>query len=216
MHNAVVWAVVAWIGVQAVTAVQALQEPAREFSCTVFSANLSEAGLVERYGRSKVKRAAVFGADDGSQDGTVVFDGSPLRLEAAWWDPASRVRLAWVRTRETVSPWHTPNGVAIGMDLRSIEERNGWPFRLAALGGPEGRGVIRSWGRGRLQSASTDDCRVSINLQPTGDRRIDPAFSKQVFRGSEFSSGHPAMQAINPRVVALVVAHQPERPRAAP
>ncbi len=216
MHNAVACAVVAWIGVQAVTAVQARQAPERDFSCTSFPADLSEAELVERYSRSKVRRAEVFGTDDGPQDGTVVFDDSPLKLEAAWLDPKSRLRLAWIRTREIESPWLAPNGVAIGIDLRSLEERNGWPFRLAALGGPEGRGVIRSWGGGRLQSATADDCVVSISLQPTGDRRIDPALSKQVFRGSGFSSGHPAMQAINPRVAALMVAHRPKRPRAAP
>ena len=157
MHNAVACAVVAWIGVQTVTAVQARQAPERELSCTSFPADLSEAELVERYSRSKVRRAEVFGTDDGPQDGTVVFDDSPLKLEAAWLDPESRLRIAWIRTREIGSPWLAPNGVAIGIDLRSLEERNGRPFRLAALGSPEGRGVIRSWGRFIIRPAQSSD-----------------------------------------------------------
>jgi hypothetical protein len=100
------------------------------------------------------------------------------------------------------------------MDLQDIERRNGWPFRLRGLTGPEGLGVIRSWGQGRLRDAGDDGCRLRISLQSSGDRPIDPALYRQVSRGSDFSSGHPAMQAINPRVASLWVAHDPIRNRA--
>jgi hypothetical protein len=191
-------------------------EAGQEFSCASFPADLSEAQLVERYGQGNVRRAAVFGADDGPQDGAVLFDGSPLKLELVWWDPEARTRLAWARTREPNSPWRTSNGIAIGLDLLTIERRNGWPFRLAGLGGPEGRGLIRSWGRGRLQSPDSEGCRVSISLQAAGDRRVDSALYRQVMRGTEFSSGHPVMQTINPQVVALIVSHDPVRDEVTP
>ena len=116
-------------------------------------------------------------------------------------------RTAWVRTREPDSTWRTPNGIAVGMDLATLERRNGWPFRLRGLAGPEGRGIVRSWGRGRLESSDSEDCRLSISLQPTGERHVDRAMYWQVAQGREFSSGHPAMQAINPQVVELIVSH---------
>jgi hypothetical protein len=204
------------IGLVAVNASHLAERDGREFSCAAFPADLSEAALVERFGGANVARAPVVGADDGPQGGTVVYEGSPLKLEIVWWDADSRTRVAWVRTREPDSPWRTPNGIAIGVDLVTLERRNGWPFRLRGLAGPEGRGIVRSWGRGRLTSSDSEGCRLSISLQPTDEPRVDPAPYGQVARGREFSSGHPAMQAINPQVVELIVSHDPVPRRVVP
>jgi hypothetical protein len=142
---------VTWLGIGWAGSLLA-QEPFEEFSCASFPADLSETELAKRYGNANVKRAQVTGSDDGPQDGTVVFGDTARRLEVVWWDPQTRSKLAWVRSRELSSPWQTPNGISIGMDLLDIERRNGHPFR---------------------------------------------------------SSGHPAMQAINPRVASLWVFHDP-------
>ena len=139
-----------------------------------------------------------------------------MKIEVVWSDAVTRTQLAWVRTREPDSLWRTPDGIAIGMDLVTIERRNGWPFRLRGLAGPEGRGIVRSWGRGRLESSDSEGCRLNISLQPTGERRVDPALYGQVFQGREFSSGHSAMQAINPEVVELIVSHDPVPRRVVP
>jgi hypothetical protein len=197
------------IGLGAVSGSQFTERNGREFSYSSFPADLSEAALVERFGAANVRRALVVGADDGPQEGAAVHEGSAMKIEMTWWDADARTRLAWVTTREPNSPWRTPNGITIGMDLVTIERRNGWPFRLRGLAGPEGRGIVRSWGRGHLESSDSDGCRLSISLQPTGERRVDPALYGQVALGREFSSGHPAMQAINPQVVDLIVSHDP-------
>jgi len=204
------------IGLGAASGSQFTEGDGREFSCASFPADLSEAALVERFGGANVRRAPVVGADDGPQGGAVVYDGSPMQIEMVWWDVDTRTQLAWVRTRELDSPWRTPKGIAIGMDLVTLERRNGWPFRLRGLAGPEGRGIVRSWGRGRLESSDSEGCRLSISLQPTGERRVDPALYGQVAQGREFSSGHPAMQAINPQVVELIVSHDPRARRVVP
>ena len=209
-HKPLAWMLVAWLGLRAAGSLSA-QQPFEEFSCTSFPADLAEVDLIEQYGNANVKRAPVTGSDDGPEDGTVVFDDTPRKLEIVWWDPQTRSRLAWVRAREPNSPWQTPNGISIGMDLMGIERRNGSPFRLRGLRGPEGLGVIRSWGQGRLRDAGDDGCRLRISLQPSADRPVDPALYRQVSRGSDFSSGHPAMQTINPRVASLWVTHDPVR-----
>jgi hypothetical protein len=191
-------------------------QAAREFSCAAFPADFSEAALVARFGQANVSRAPVQGADNGPQPGAVALDGTPMKLEAVWWDPETRTRLAWIRTREPDSPWRTPGGIAIGMDLAGVERRNGWPFRLAGLLGPEGLGRVRSWGRGRLDALESDGCHLTISFQPTAGERVDPALFRQVALGREFSSGHPAMQAINPQVAALIVRHDSVRRQSVP
>jgi hypothetical protein len=209
MRRILACVVVISTGFGAVSGSQFTERNGREFSCSAFPADLSEAALVERFGATNVNRAPVIGADDGPQHGAVVHGGSAIKIEMAWWDADTRTRLAWVRTREPGSPWRTPNGIAIGMDLVAIERRNGGPFRLRGLAGPEGRGIVRSWDRGHLESSDSERCRLSISLQPLGERRVDPALYRQVASGREFSSGHRAMQAINPQVVELMVSHDP-------
>jgi hypothetical protein len=137
---------VLWLGVQ-VDGTLLAQPALEEFSCASFPADLSETSLINRYGTGNVKRAPVVGSDDGPQDGTVVFDNSPRKLEIVWWDRDGGTKLAWITSREADSPWKTPYGIFLGMDLLAIERLNGWPFRLRGLDGPEGLGVIRSWDR---------------------------------------------------------------------
>lgn len=216
MRGVLACVVVISIGLGAVSGSQFTERNGREFSCSSFPADLSETALVARFGATNVRRAPVVGADDGPQEGAVVYEGSPMKIEMVWWDEDTRTRLAWARTREPDSPWRTPNNITIGIDLVRIEQRNGWPFRLRGLAGPEGRGIVRSWGRGRLESSDSEGCRLSISLQPIREQRVDPALYWQVAQGREFSSGHPAMQAINPHVVELFVSHDPVPRRVVP
>jgi hypothetical protein len=214
-HTSLAWMLLAGLGLWAGGLVVA-QEPFDELSCTSFPAELTEGDLTTRYGNANVKRAPVTGSDDGPQDGTVIFDATPRRLDIVWRDQEARSRPAWVRAREPMGRWRTVTGISIGMDLRSIERLNGRPFRLRGLTAPEGLGVIQSWGSGRLPNADGDGCAVRISLQPIKDQAIDHTLYRQVSRGSNFSSGHPAMQAINPRVTSLWVVHDPISRRADP
>jgi len=91
-------------------------------------------------------------------------------------------------------------------DLRSLERANGRPFRLAGLrieGG--GGGAVISWAGGWLESPQSEVCRMGVYLQPAADGTAPAGVMRQVVSGREYSSGHPAFQALNPRVVALVV-----------
>jgi hypothetical protein len=180
------------------------QDGPLEFSCVAFPKELRQADLIARYGAENVRTAAVFGSDDGPQDGTVVFPGADDRkLEIVWWDPTTKAKPHWIRVQGAGSRWSTPNGIAVGMDLRTIERANGRPFRLAGFS-TEGQGIVRSWENGRLKSADMGDCSVRISLQPDAAQNIDPWLTRQVLSG-EFSSGHLAMQALNPRVVSMSV-----------
>jgi hypothetical protein len=184
-----------------------------EFSCAAFPSNLSEADIVGRYGRQNVVSAPIVGSDDGPQDGTVVFPDQPqMKLEIFWHDPELKTKPRSIMTRGSGSPWRTPNGITVGMDLISIERANGRPFRLGALS-TEGQGRVRSWGNGRLKMSDPDGCAVAISLYPMTNSNVERSLASQVLRGREFSSGHPAMQSLNPRVGAIAVGHSIAVPR---
>ncbi len=101
-------------------------------------------------------------------------------------------------THDQLVARYGPDRVSIG----SIEPMNGWPFRLCGLA-RESLGVVRSWGpQGRLTDEGGSGCRIAIHFQVRqGEERND--LVRQVSRGQEFSSGHPAFQNLNPTVQFL-------------
>ena len=192
--------VVGWALQQAIGAAVQAPSAAREFSCEVFPRDIGEAGLVARYGRENVRRAGVVGWDDGPQDGAVVFpDQEDLKLEIIWADPGKTIS----SIRAIGGRWRSPDGITVGMDLKTIERRNGWPFRLAAFARQGYPGEVLSWGNGRLKTIAENACYVRYYLLPSeGARTSGPSLP---FRQREFSSGHPAMQELNPRVYQLLI-----------
>ena len=183
------------------------QSATPDFSCSTFPADLSESDQVARYGQENVTTALVTGADDPRFEGTVLFPKlADARVEIAWYDVKTKQNAMWIRIQGQRSRWRLPNGIALGDDLLGVERRNGFPFRLSSFS-VEGQGTVRSWGRGRVQNVDAERCRVRISFQPKRDGTDDPLLMRQVVQGREFSSGHPAMQAINPQVRAIWITH---------
>lgn len=182
------------------------QQPALELSCARFAATMTEAELQARYGVENLVSAGVVGFDDGPQPGAVVFPNeTDARLEIIWGDAIGKRWPAVVLARRSATRWRTPSGIRVGMDLRSLERANGRPFRLRGLwaeGGGGGR--VLSWAGGRLEMPRTEGCAIDVYLQPAYDGS-EPEIMRQIRPGREFSSGHPAFQAVNPRVVVLTV-----------
>jgi hypothetical protein len=129
-------------------------------------------------------------------------------VEIAWWDPKTKTKSAWIKIQGGHSRWRLPNGIALGDDLLTIERRNGWPFRLGSFS-TEGQGSVQDWGKGRIQNVDAENCSVKISFQRRRDGTEDPGLMRQVVRGRGFSSGHPAMQSLNPRVAAIWITHPP-------
>jgi hypothetical protein len=183
------------------------QADSRELSCAAFSAQTSEADLVARFGAQDVVTAPVIGMDDGPTDGTVLFPSRPdSRLEIVWQDKETRRTPAWIAARELAGRWRAQNGITIGTDLRHLERANGGAFRLAGFQ-TEAQGRVISWGAGRLELATSGACTVAVYLQPRWDGTENVALTRQVRSGREYSSAHPAMQALNPRVVRIVLSY---------
>jgi hypothetical protein len=180
-----------------------------DFSCATFHAYLTEDDIISQYGSENVTNGPVVGADDGPTEGTILFaTQDDARVEIAWHDPETKLKPAWVRVRGEQSRWRTPNGIVPGADLLAIERANGWPFRLAGFSS-ELHGAVRSWGRGRLGPEGNPLCDTRITFQPR--RPGDPLLIRQVTDRSDVSSGHPAMQALNPRVAEIWIRHSIRR-----
>jgi hypothetical protein len=207
MRNQCVCALVVGLALQQMLGAESLQAPSavREFSCEAFPRDTGEAQLIARYGRENVRPAGIVGWDDGPQDGTVVFpDDEGLKLEIIWADPGSRHRIDTIRTRGLAGRWRSPDGITVGMALKTIEQRNGWPFRLSRFWGEGYPGQVLSWGNGRFTANVPGGCSVYIYLLPPEGVAIDRAVRRQL-NVRELSSGHPAMQAVNPRVYQMLI-----------
>ena len=178
-----------------------------EFSCAAFPEAPSEEQLHGVFGVDYLWPDSIIGSDDGPFPGSVIFrESEDARIDVAWIDPERRGSAWWMRTRGI--RWVTSQGLRVGDDLRSVEARNGWPFRLTGFiqeGGSGGQ--VLNWGRGRLPSLVYDGCREVLTFQHGYDDTTPWEVVAQVSFLDEVSSGHPAMQRINPRLVSIALVY---------
>ena len=115
-------------------------------------------------------------------------------------DPKAQRSPRLVFIRGGPSDWRTPSGIGFGSALHDLERLNGGPFRMAGFGF-DGSGSVYSWAAGRLEEPAAAPCRFRTALNSL-DLSKDSAqvFYRQVIGDHDFSSGHPALQFLNPRV----------------
>jgi hypothetical protein len=184
-----------------------------DFSCSTFPATTTEEELVRRFGSDYVRSGPVAGggAEGEYTQGTILFPETiDAKVEILW-----KVRelkrapyLVWIVGRQ--SRWRSPEGITLGTDLRTVERVNRRPFRMAGFGF-DGSGTVISWAGGRLAVPDSAGCRMRLGL----DLRFEPAIgtsttadratlSRQVTGDRQyFSSGHRAMQTLNPRTYKM-------------
>ena len=186
------------------------------FSCEAFPRDMSEDDLRARFGADNVVRDQVIFFDDGPQETTVVFPNDPSRrFFVTWSDPDNGTAPAGVRISDLDSQWKNTDGLSTGTTLRAVEQANGWPFRLNPLTF-EGGGRVLDWGQGRLTDpdAGMPDCRMTIGFDFRPGASLDRLLVRQVssplirdlsFRG--LSSGHQALQQLNPVIDLMVISY---------
>ena len=174
----------------------------RVLGCTgPFTTELTEQRLIQIYGAANVRAGDLYVGEGYYTPGTIVFPDSPKdRIEVVWHDSERRTHPAGISIRRDATNWRTATAITIGTDLKTIERLNRRPFRLLGFAW-DYQGTVMSWSGGRLSEQDGRGCRVRMRLRPSGDER--PAIGNQVSGMAEFSSGHPAMQQLNPRVFEL-------------
>lgn len=189
-------------------------QEALAFSCATFSPDVSEADLVRKFGQDNVQSAPVLGggAEGEYTPGTVLFASrTGAKVEILWKNAQLRraPQHVWLISRDSISPWRTPEGISIGTDLRTLEALNGRPFELFGFAF-DGSGTVASWSQGRLAVPENATCGMRLSVEPPPGPMPDSVsrYYAQVVGDRKFSSGHLAMQMIQPRVYQLFLEYE--------
>jgi len=186
------------------------------FGCETFATARSIASLQSAVGSHDVTVDSVpLGATEGDMlPATVFFPSVPSRrIEVVWRGGEPERGPRYVRLRGQPTDWRTKDGVSIGTSLRQLERLNGRPFHLAGFGTDAGV-TVTSWDGGRLRSNADAQCRLLVRVDSLPRlTRKQRALYEQVSGDRTFSSAHPAMHALNPRVGELLLEFPMERSR---
>ena len=174
-------------------------------SCdSIFGREISAADLAQRFGATNVRDTLIYLGEGFSERGAVLFpDSSDLKMEILWADTLAQRMPRSVRIRGEASRWRTSEGLALGLDLQTVERINRRPFRLMGFAW-DYEGTVMSWGGGQLEAPDSSAYTIRVRFRPDVSA-ADTASEMwkwylQVQGDQEFSSGHRAMQALNPRV----------------
>ena len=177
------------------------------------TADTSEVSLELLFGIENLQRMDVSLGEGFFVPGTVVYPDDPSRRLEVIWRDALRTTPESIRLTGASSVWQTAEGISLGSTLHDIEQLNGGPFRLAGFAF-DNAGTITDCERGHLAmlGCSRSDDRVLgpadrllvIRLKPDAGAAGSPEYL-QVQGDQIFSSGHPAMQALNPKVYQIIV-----------
>ena len=199
---AALWLIVAAVQLQAQTA----NPYELRFACdsASFPPTISAPELVRRFGAQNVTSDSIYLGEGQSQRGTILFAGnSEKRLEILWRDTVRQRFPSMIRVQRVGgSLWTTAEGITVTTRLRTLERLNGKPFRLAGFGF-DGSGYVTSWSGGRLAGSGGASCEFRAGLASPGRDATDRRLSGQVTGDRVFSSAHPAMQTLDPRVDRL-------------
>ncbi len=158
------------------------------------------ADLQKAYGPHAVKATQVHVGEGETVPGAVLFEDDPQkRIEVVW--KADKTAES-VRLEGDKSLWHTGEGISLGTPLKTLEDLNDDDFTLAGFGWDYG-GTVLSWKEGKLRKVLQAHG-VILRLGPSQEAYEDKAYD-QVMGDTDFSSAHPAMQKLNPRVNTLIV-----------
>jgi hypothetical protein len=174
------------------------------------TATTTETDLKRMYGPENVKNGEIQIGEGEVESGTVVFPDDPLkRIEVLWADPEKRVPksvyLGNIHGDKTL--WRTTYGITLGTTLLELERINRKPFELAGFDW-DYSGTVLSWNNGILEDVfgSGGSNKVFVRLSYSYPA---PPEHRAVQGDRNFSSGHPAMQKINPHVYQMIFIFHP-------
>ncbi len=176
------------------------------FACTgPLAPGASHASLASYFGAANVVVGDVYVGEGQSEPGTIVYPNDRAkRIEILWKKPKVRRWPATVRVGDAAdwnrSEWRTLKGVTLGTTLLQLERMNGGTFRLLGFDW-DYAGTVTDWSGGALDASGP--CTFGARLQP------DPArpsqYEERLGGDNEFSSGNPAMRAVNPYVYLMIL-----------
>lgn len=182
----------------------------------------SEEKLRELFGAGNVERKDIDIGEGETEPGTVVFPDAARQLKILWLAPATRDRIKEIRISGDKSSWKTNKGITLGTALKQIEKLNGRPFSLMGFAW-DYSGTIVDCNGGRLKELGCTDPNdaartlrgrnLVLRLAPAKNfeqmTAIESKAYNEVMGETVFSSGHFAMQTLNPKVYEMIVSFVP-------
>ena len=172
----------------------------------------TEADLRAMYGEPNVRDDKIDLGEGAFESGTVLFPEDPMkRIELLWTDAEGKrfpksVFVGGIANGAFIdkSVWHTTFGITLGTTLFDLERINRKPFRLAGFGW-DYSGTVLSWDGGALEAIFGSGGSKKVFVRLTNAEPAPPEY-RAVLGDRNFSSGHPAMQKINPHVYQMIFA----------
>jgi len=173
----------------------------------LLTATASAADLIAAYGADNVRDEPYPLGEGESEPGTAIFPDDPAkRVLILWNDLEKKAMPLAARIDGAGSQWKTAEGLTVGTTLKLVEELNGKPFLLYGFGWDYGGQLVDSNG-GALKDLPHEDPEggfrggaLLLTFQP------DPAAdASEVLGDGTFSSDHPTMQALDPKVSTIIV-----------
>jgi hypothetical protein len=175
---------------------------AEELRCEgAFSADSSEARLIEVFGPDNVVTGEVPGPEGTTMIATTVYPGDPERsFIVTWWDETSLSLLA----NATLPPSGAgPGGVHVGMDVAEVEALNGEPFTM--LGFDWDYGGSAGFESGAL-AGLPGGCRLGLVFEATAT--LPPGTDADPISGDrEVPSNLPLLRQVQPRVAEVWIGY---------
>ncbi len=168
-------------------------------------ASTTKSELIALFGAEVVKDGEINVGEGEMHPGTLVYPDDPSQRLAITWEKGQPKRIdVCYGLRDGVCRWRMPQGVSIGTTLKELETLNERPFKLAGFSW-DYEGAIVSWEDGKLSSVF-DRGRTYLRLRPSRPGGNSQPEEAQVLGDRFFfSSSHPAMQKLNPKVYQMIV-----------
>jgi hypothetical protein len=166
--------------------------------------NTTHADLTRIYGRENVTEGEVNVGEGELERGTILFPNDPNKTLNVLWKDETKIAPRRIQITGERSQWTTIYGITLGTSLKELERLNRRPFRLLGFGW-DYSGAVSSWSDGELAGCCEPQSGIYIRLIPQPRDNERSSLQRQVLGDREYSSGHPAMQELNPRVYQIVV-----------
>jgi hypothetical protein len=167
-------------------------------------AKTARAELVSTFGAANVVDQDIDIGEGETEPGTVVFPNEPKQLiEILWKDPAAKRDPKSVTIHGEASRWKAVHDISLGTSLKDLERINAKPFHLSGFAW-DYSGTVTAWDGGLLEDDLEKKARVYVRLHAPARPDVTDKELEQVAGDREFSSQHPVMQKLNPRVYMMV------------
>jgi hypothetical protein len=165
----------------------------------------TEADLIRIHGKENVIDGEVNVGEGELEPGTILYPNDPTKiLHVIWKDSKTKTSPQRIQLDGESSRWKTVFNITLGTTLKELEKINRRPFRLLGFGW-DYSGTVISWSGGELGQCCDSQKGTFIRLLPRDlDGEPHARLGRQVSGDREFSSGHPAMQELNPRIYQIV------------